>query len=643
MTPILLLAGAAALPAVARAEGEGWATAVQIPVIVNIYDNAVTNAEAERIIEKEANKFIKQLNMQFKIVKDGIKHIQQNDGAPDTSHGGDDGSGVCDSGEKKDQPCKKDTDCPDGGTCINKGTAGDGNFTSGERKKIRDFGKKEIKGRTRIPNGIGIKVAFGKQTSADDDRGISVHKNSTIIVRKSTAEKADEESVEKDTGRTIAHELGHVMTLTAGHKVGDGLPDADDKGHSSGNDHTMNPNVKGNKFTDAQKEEMLSRWRQHGKCATQWKADFAAKKNKRQLGTTSDKRCDTSGGGRQTLMTIYDLLEVFLTSFHETEVAGDVFNINAELTVAGALPTDEEINAVYSLGFDIDDNVATGVTYAGYDGIDRIVYVSATGNMDLGTFVVTGEVEDTISMTTDPLPESPVAETEHEFSDPSAGFVPVATSLDFKIPKDLLNLAAVEMPVVATAGTDLEIFDTTDNLVFDSEAWLKDPTLQTFGTGVPTPGAAYPFDISGLEPNSPFDLYLDGTVVLSDTLDATGSFSGDFVFPEDMSKTEMHFLTAQDSTGEFGYSMTCPQPLGACCTFPDKDCFVTSEKTCQGIGGFYVGDGMVCLGDNNGDGQDDACGEAIPTASEWGLVVLTLLLLAAGKIYFSYRRTRQPA
>ena len=44
----------------------------------------------------------------------------------------------------------------------------------------------------------------------------------------------------------------------------------------------------------------------------------------------------------------------------------------------------------------------------------------------------------------------------------------------------------------------------------------------------------------------------------------------------------------------------------------------------------------MCLGDNNGDGIDDACPNpaAIPTVSQWGLIIMTLLLLTAATIMF---------
>ncbi|MCP4661841.1 MAG: hypothetical protein GY856_41085 [bacterium] len=92
-----------------------------------------------------------------------------------------------------------------------------------------------------------------------------------------------------------------------------------------------------------------------------------------------------------------------------------------------------------------------------------------------------------------------------------------------------------------------------------SERWQQYPSLSTFGDGVPTPGGGYPITIEGLEPGSEFDLYLDEEVVLSGELDADGRWEGDFVFPANLSTNVLHFLTAQDLTGAFAYSMTCPE------------------------------------------------------------------------------------
>ncbi|MBM3131938.1 MAG: hypothetical protein FJZ95_02750 [Chloroflexi bacterium] len=226
--------------------------------------------------------------------------------------------------------------------------------------------------------------------------------------------------------------------------------------------------------------------------------------------------------------------------------------------MAGVLPNSEEINATYSLGFDIDDNAATGVSHAGLPGVDRIVYIHATGRIDLGTFGVSGEVYHTIAGTTLPLPQPPEAFSVNEIADFESESEPRATDFFFAIPKALLDLTAVEIPVVTTAGENGLVHDTAE-FEFDLERWLKDATFITFGTGVPNPGDYYPIQISGLMPNDRFDLYLDDVLMFSDTLDGSGGFSGGFVFPPSFSNYEPHFLTAQDSTGEFAYGMTCPK------------------------------------------------------------------------------------
>lgn len=133
-----------------------------------------------------------------------------------------------------------------------------------------------------------------------------------------------------------------------------------------------------------------------------------------------------------------------------------------------------------------------------------------------------------------------------------------------------------------------------------------------------------------------------------------------------------------------GCGPKCQVEQGACCF--DKDCSIATDSECLNTGGTFFGfntpcdapdadgDGLrnECDGcpvdpnktkpeicgcgvddnldsDNDGvpdcidqcPGADDAafgnCAEAIPTVSVWGLVVLTLLLLTAGKVFFSRR------
>ena len=79
---------------------------------------------------------------------------------------------------------------------------------------------------------------------------------------------------------------------------------------------------------------------------------------------------------------------------------------------------------------------------------------------------------------------------------------------------------------------------------------------------------------------------------------------------------------------------------GACC-LPDGSCqddMTTSQCAVVPGGGSFRGAGSVCLGDADGNGIDDLCERLIPTVSEWGLLILALLLLTLGKVCFGRRQ-----
>jgi hypothetical protein len=81
---------------------------------------------------------------------------------------------------------------------------------------------------------------------------------------------------------------------------------------------------------------------------------------------------------------------------------------------------------------------------------------------------------------------------------------------------------------------------------------------------------------------------------------------------------------------------------GACCLMTGNCMNGVNFAECMALPGenYFHGFGSVCEGDSDGDGADDICGVngEIPTVSEWGLVVLALLLLIASKVYFGARR-----
>ncbi|MCH8146849.1 MAG: hypothetical protein IH987_02510 [Planctomycetes bacterium] len=96
---------------------------------------------------------------------------------------------------------------------------------------------------------------------------------------------------------------------------------------------------------------------------------------------------------------------------------------------------------------------------------------------------------------------------------------------------------------------------------------------------------------------------------------------------------------------------------GFCC-LADGQCVNTGQEACAALGGVGGSEDASCDGDADGDGffgvcdrcrgVDDAvfgpeCDNAIPTTSAWSLVVLALLLLAGGKVFFRFDSKREVA
>ncbi len=82
-----------------------------------------------------------------------------------------------------------------------------------------------------------------------------------------------------------------------------------------------------------------------------------------------------------------------------------------------------------------------------------------------------------------------------------------------------------------------------------------------------------------------------------------------------------------------------PVPDSGACCLTDSTCQEMTEADCISGGHVWLGAETVCLGDNNGNGIDDACElQEIPTLSEWGVIILALLLLASGTVAVIRRR-----
>ncbi len=83
-----------------------------------------------------------------------------------------------------------------------------------------------------------------------------------------------------------------------------------------------------------------------------------------------------------------------------------------------------------------------------------------------------------------------------------------------------------------------------------------------------------------------------------------------------------------------------PRPVGACCAYHCEGCpcIILTEQLCVRMdkNAIWYGDGSTCVPDNPCDPKPGG----VPTVSGWGLVVVTLLVVAAGTIMLRHRRRR---
>lgn len=129
------------------------------------------------------------------------------------------------------------------------------------------------------------------------------------------------------------------------------------------------------------------------------------------------------------------------------------------------------------------------------------------------------------------------------------------------------------------------------------------------------------FCITGnAQPQTGACCYLDGTcanMTFTECIGSGGNYLGDGT------------ACSGDGDGD-GFDDTCEQSMGACC-YEDGVCTHETEPGCAHNGGTFMGVGTAC--------SEVQCGTPnIPTMSQWGMLVLALLLVAAGTVAVVRRR-----
>ncbi len=472
-----------------------------LPAVINIYKNAgITADDAKKAVE-EANKILKQANMTLVVVK-----VNEN-----VTEGDDGEDGLVD-------------------------------WDTREFDKITEAGKKEIE---KTPNKKGIKLSFMKEPQKGvANPGWAWHRQPVVCCKNRGSAAA--------TGSTIAHEVGHIMTLSSGHKI-DNTTNANAAGHApdapgnTGRGNLMAPSDyrSGTHLTPDQIREMQTQRFIRGKCSTQFRAAYPAEKEKQQHGAKTDPLRDSVGAFGYS-----DLADVILSSRADDNMLDGV------LTLGDAFSG--TVNNTFYLTI---DSALGGVPYMGFTDVDYAVEMQVSGSG--GVYAATGVVRDLVGGGA--IPFAPILATSDLFQDSDGPPFAQMSQLLFSVDKNLIGMGSlgaglVPIGIVSAEGS---LIADTDVAAFDLQKWLSDPTLITSGDGVPVPGSPYAFSVAGLTPYDPLKVYLNDQLVYEGFLDASGETTGSFVFPMTLSPTETHFLFAQDASGEFGYTITCPDPATA--------------------------------------------------------------------------------
>lgn len=486
----------------------------EIDVTINVYKNSgTTKAKAQEAVKK-ANEILKQAKIKLN-VSDARTH--------DNKTSGDDGSGG--------------------------GTAEDGKFNKDERKKIREAGSKEVDGGKK-----GVKIVFGAQPTSEivDNPGVSVHKNPTVIVKdRGTAAK---------TAETLAHELLHALTLAEQYAITD-TTNSDNHGHApdqagdAGNDNIMAPSNRrtGTKIKPKQTKKIeddgyLDEWGNKKK-----KDDKASPGEKKDLqkGTAQD---DTN----EAASSHTDLSRIGMRSEVGNPFIGGVINLG------GLMPAAGPINATYLLDFE---------TNPGFGGFDQQLVINVSGDQSSGPLSVQGTLVDLAGGGgTTPVPVN--LTTGISAVDLDVPEEAEESQLEFQLEKSLITVGPEPglIPILALAQDNLLLSSEPDalNLEFDGQWFASQPDMFLYkeGTGMQlgqaTPGDTIDIEIVqlSLTSSTPFDLFVDETLVGTGITDGSGGFLGDFVLPLDVELNDFYFITAigADGTSAFNVLHTVPEP-----------------------------------------------------------------------------------
>ena len=422
------------------------------------------------------------------------------------------------------------------------GTANDGDFTDKEGRKAVAEGAKEVK------NGVnGLNLIFARTPDVGSTTpGWSFHRVPAVVGKK--------RATAQQTAETMAHEILHTLTLAEKYNL-DFTNQSDDHGHApnnnndggkSGNGNIMAPSnyragthIQPLQIVKILNDGIAGRW---GKQVDKPAKDAIGAKIPMQKGGDADPL-----GDHLALMPNYlDLTGVSLYSLADDDVMEGLIDL------ADLFPDVDSFSASYSLEFDSLPGV----------GSERRLQIDVGRTTLGGSIDAVAHMFDLTSLGSDPisLPDVLVLASRHALDlDEDRGYA--KHQLQFSFDKTLLGAVSPGSPIpfrlVSSDG-----LSEADELLADLDLnwWNNQPTLDL---GVPQgqPGQFTPVTVSGLTPDTEFDLFFENELLLTAMTDSNGAFGGGFVIPG-QTLDSFGFVRAIDVVGRSAFNVIgiVPEP-----------------------------------------------------------------------------------
>jgi hypothetical protein len=413
--------------------------------------------------------------------------------------------------------------------------------------------------------GKGIKIDFLRNCAitpggTNDSPGWSVHRRPVVVTGSggATGPVAD--------GTTVAHEICHILTLAGVGLIGqqDGTNvNSDPHGHAP---EIPGPNGKGNIMAP-------SDYRTNTVITTNQVKEIDKEVTNHVAGVVrvnkdgSVSKVELQGGS-----AVFPEPQNPAYPGYYYPSGGRLVSVNGDDNVTGRIELETPLapgaSGSFSFALDTDDDPTTGVDVTPFLGIERIIEIDFDWPLTNAQPALSAMVWDLVFGNTYVLTNPPTITTEVLVGDvANLGPTTAAQTIWVTVPKDFLELPSQTVsnqPTVIPTGVFTTVNGTGafipagDMFGFDLMQWSSVPQVSVFCRNLAA--RQFTWAASGLSPGTVFQLLVDEQGILFGTVPPSGQVHGGLLLDPSLSGALPHFVTVQDGTGLFGFSVTPPAP-----------------------------------------------------------------------------------